>query len=177
MVSRGQDDNPAVATAARRNGTLAGTNGSAPVGVVATFPSYRHDRRMGLRRLSGATVLAALVLAGCGNTQEERALDAAGAFYSAVADQDGASACDLLTRVTRSELEQSSGKPCDEAVLEEQIPSVQGPGKVHVFGTMAQAAYDADTVFLTRFGDRWLVVAAACSLGQSGIYDCRLEGS
>ena len=130
---------------------------------------------MGLGRLSGVA-FAAFVLVGCGNTQEDPVLEAADAFYGAVAAQDGASACDLLTRVTRSELEQSSGKPCDQAVLEEKIPSVQEPVTVHAFGTMAQAAYDADTVFLTRFGDRWLVTAVGCSLGESGIYDCQVKG-
>ena len=132
---------------------------------------------MGLGRLSGVAVLAAVVLAGCANTQEDAALDAADAFYSAMAAQDGASVCDLLTRVTRSELEQSSGRPCDQAVFEERIPSAQEPGKVHVFGTMAQAVYDLDTVFLTRFGDRWLITAVGCSLGDSGIYDCHVKGS
>jgi hypothetical protein len=132
---------------------------------------------MGLGRVSGVAVFAALVLAGCGNPQEDAALDAADAFYGAVAAQDGAAVCDLLTRVTRSELEQSSGRPCDQAVLEEKIPSAQEPGKVHDFGTMAQAVYDADTVFLTRFGDRWLVTAVGCSLGDSGIYDCHVRGS
>jgi hypothetical protein len=135
---------------------------------------------MGLGSLSGVALLAALaalVLAGCGNVQEDPALEAADAFYSAIASQDGASACDLLTRVTRSELEQSSGKPCDQAVLEEKIPSAREPGKVHAFGTMAQATYDADTVFLTRFGERWLVTAVGCTLGESGIYDCQVKGS
>jgi hypothetical protein len=135
---------------------------------------------MGLGRLSSLAVLlalAALVLAGCGNTQEDAALNAADAFYSAIAAEDGASACDLLTRVTRSELEQSSGKPCDQAVLEEKIPAVQESGKVHVFGTMAQAAYDADTVFLSRFGDRWMVTAVGCKLGETGIYDCQVKGN
>jgi hypothetical protein len=135
---------------------------------------------MGLGKLPSAAVLAAVAavaLVGCGNTQDDPALEAADAFYRAVAAQDGASACDHLTRVTRSELEQASGKPCDQALLEEKIPSVRRSGKVHVFGTMAQAVYDADTVFLTRFGDRWLVTAVGCSLGESGIYDCQVKGS
>ena len=135
---------------------------------------------MGLGWLSSVALLAApvaLMLAGCGNAQEDPVLKAADAFYSAIASQDGTSACDLLTRVTRSELEQSSGKPCDQAVLKEKIPSVQEPRKVHVFGTMAQAAYDADTVFLTRFGERWLVTAVGCALGESELYDCQVKGS
>jgi hypothetical protein len=122
-------------------------------------------------------VLAGFVLVGCGNSQEEPVLEAADAFYRAVAAQDGASVCDRLTRVTRSELEQSSGQPCDRAVLEENIPAVHARGRVEVFGTMAQATYDADTMFLTRFGDRWLVTAVGCSLGARGIYDCRVKGS
>jgi hypothetical protein len=135
---------------------------------------------MGRGRLSSFALLAApaaVVLVGCGNAQEDPALDAADAFYSAIAAQDGAAACDLLTRVTRSELEQSSGKKCDQAVLEEKFPSAREPGKVQVFGTMAQAAYEADTVFLTRFGEGWLVTAVGCTLGESGIYDCQVEGS
>jgi hypothetical protein len=131
---------------------------------------------MGRGGLSSVAVLLVL-LAGCGSAQEDAALRSADAFYSAVAARDGASMCDLLTRVTRSELEQSSGQPCDQAVLEENISSVHAPGRLEVFGTMAQATYDADTIFLTRFGDRWLVTAVGCSPGASGIYDCRVKGS
>lgn len=131
---------------------------------------------MGLGRLSSVAVVAAVVLVGCGNTQEDPALEAADAFYGAVAAQDGGSACNHLTRVTRSELEQASGKPCDQAVLEEKIPSVRKSGEVHAFGTMAQVMYADDTVFLTRFGDRWLVTAVGCSLAASGVYDCRVKG-
>ena len=132
---------------------------------------------MGLGRLSGVAVLAAVVLVGCGNTQAESARQAADTFASSVADRDGVAACGLLTRVTRAELEQSSGEPCDRAVLEKNLPSVRELDDVRVFGTMAQATSDADTLFLTRFGDRWYVTAVGCSRGESGVYDCAIQGS
>ena len=149
--------------------------GAAPRGV-GVIHSARHHRKMGVGRWSSVAMLMVLV-AGCGSAQEDPALRSADAFYSAVAAQDGAAMCELLTRVTRSELEQSAGKPCDQAVLEEKIPSVREHGNIQVFGTMAQAMYDGDTMFLTRFGDRWLVTAVGCSLGESGIYDCQVKGS
>lgn len=117
-----------------------------------------------------------VTLAGCGSSREAGVEDVATAFYSAVADGDGDAACGLLGPATRSELEQSAGKPCAQAVLEEDIPQVSAPVDVAVFGTAANVSFDADTTFLGEFGDEWLVVAAGCTATATGPHDCVVKG-
>lgn len=97
-------------------------------------------------------------------------------FYTAVAAQDGASACAILSPAARSELEQSAGKPCPRAILEEDVPAVAAPERIEVFGTMAQVRYAGETAFLTRFEQGWRVVAAACTPTRAK-YDCSVQGA
>jgi hypothetical protein len=128
-----------------------------------------------VRRASGA-LLAVVVATACQSSQESPSRGAAESFYGAIAAQDGRTACDLLTPATRSELEKSAGKHCEEAVLEELDP-VEGTPSVDVYGTMAQARYDGETAFLTRFPDGWRVVAAGCTPAEADRYDCSVKGS
>ncbi|MDQ4055397.1 MAG: hypothetical protein M3237_22270 [Actinomycetota bacterium] len=130
------------------------------------------------RRNAGLTTVAAscLLVAGCSGAQEDAAADVAADFYQAVATGEGEDACAVLAPATLSELEQSAGKPCPEAVLGEDVPEVADPGRIEVFGTMAQVHYDQDVAFLTRFEDGWRVVAAACT-PASPRYDCSIQGA
>ncbi len=136
------------------------------------MPEAHQVRRRGLvLALAGGT----LALAGCGS-QEGPPEAAAKAFYAAVSASDWPAACALLAPATREALERSAGTPCPEALAAEDLPDA---GAVHTasrFGTMAQARFGADTVFLGRFGGRWKVVAAGCSPVPGRPYDCRLEG-
>ena len=127
---------------------------------------------------SGIALLAlGLALSGCGGSQDAAVRDLAEEFYGAVADGDGAAACALLAPTTRSELEQSTGKECAVAILEEP-PMLGGDGgDVQVFGVMAQVRRDGDTVFLTRMPDGWRVLAAGCAPRPTAPYDCACEGS
>lgn len=122
---------------------------------------------------------SALVLAvsGCSSQQTGPASDLARQFYTAVAARDGTAACRALAPKTLSELEQSADKPCSEAVLEEDLPDVDDPKTVHVFGTMAQVRFANDTAFLSRFAAGWKVTAAGCVPQADGLYECQVKGS
>lgn len=125
----------------------------------------------------GSAVLAAcLVLAGCGDSQDDAVDSAVRTFYAALTAGDGDGACAQLAPATRAELEQSSGSPCPAAVLAEGVPDVTEPREIEVFGTMAQVHFDREVTFLTRFADGWRVVAAACTPVRSR-YDCSIQGA
>ena len=128
-------------------------------------------------RLLAAAVVAALV-AGCGSASDPQVQDVARDFYGAVDARDGGAACALLAPRTRDELEQSSGRPCPEAILEEDLPAPGGTDQVSRFGTAAQVRHANDTTFLSRFESGWLVVAVGCSraVGPGQRYDCRVKG-
>jgi hypothetical protein len=117
-----------------------------------------------------------VAVSGCSHAQDDAVQDTANRFYAAVAGGDGESACSVLASATRSELEQSAGKPCAQAILDEDVPKVVDPQEIEVFGTMAQVRYDNDVTFLTRFEDGWRVVAAACTPARIR-YDCSLQGA
>jgi hypothetical protein len=126
-------------------------------------------------RVLGA-VLVALVLAGCG-TGHEDAVRAVGEEYAAaVASRDWSAACDLLAPTTRQELEQSAGKPCAEALPEEDPPVVEGAPAPSIFGTQAQLHYAADTLFLSPYDGAWRIVAAVCTPRAERPYDCSVSG-
>jgi hypothetical protein len=129
-------------------------------------------------RRHGTAVLAAascvLLLGGCAGAQDDAAGSAAERLLTSAGQGDGAAACDLLAPATRSELEKASGKPCEEAVLDEDLGAGDGPTRVTVFDSMAQVVRGSQTVFLSRFDDAWLVVAAACTPVASRPYDCSI---
>jgi hypothetical protein len=133
---------------------------------------------MGRRLRWGGVVLACLLVpTGCGSGQDGAAASAAVDLASAVGDQRGADACRLLAPAARAELEDSSGKPCAEAVLEEDLGSATSPVDVQVFDTMARVRLADDTVFLSRFDGTWLVIAAACTPRGERPYDCGIQAS
>ena len=128
-----------------------------------------------------AAVVAATVLAtgGCGGSPDTAVSSVSDAFRQAVAGQEGTRACDLLSAQTVSEIEQSSGKPCATAVLQENVPTTGGASAVRVYGQMAQVRYGDDTVFLSHFHEGWRLVAAGCRLssGAAQRFDCRVKGA
>ena len=124
-------------------------------------------------------LLSGLALAGCASAGDraDAAADVAVRMLAAADAQDGTAACAALAPDTLDELEQSAGKPCADAILEEDLPA---PGRVagaDVYGQWAQVRLDADTVFLAVFPDGWRVVAAGCTPRGERPYDCRVEGS
>lgn len=117
-----------------------------------------------------------LAASGCAERSVDDAARSADAFYDALGRGDGVAACARLSPATRSTLAESAGKPCQVAVLEEQVPR---PGDVedeHGFGTAAQVRYAHDTVFLGRFPNGWQVTAAGCTRRPHRPYDCVIEG-
>ncbi|WP_246850035.1 hypothetical protein [Nocardioides xinjiangensis] len=119
--------------------------------------------------LTGA---GALLLAACAGSQDAPARSAAQQLLRAVDTGDGSAACALLAPAARDELEQQSGRPCERAVLQEDLGSGSGAAHVEVYDSMAQVRLGADTVFLSRFDGRWLVVGAACTPVAGRPYDC-----
>lgn len=141
-------------------------------------PGYQRTMTSRATRPAAAAVaaLAALALTGCGSTQAEAVRATARAFYAAHAAGDGARACDRLAPRTRSELAQAAGRPCATAVLEEDVPPVDEPLDVIVFGTQAEVSWDGETTFLSRFRGGWKVMAAACEPRPRQPYDCSISG-
>jgi hypothetical protein len=132
------------------------------------------------RRASAFAWLPCLVvlasLASCGSPADSDASEAARTFHESVARADGLRACAALSARTRSELEQSGGKPCPAAVLEESLPPLGEPVQTRVYGTAAQVGSTGDTVFLSRFDQGWKVTAAGCTRQPTGLYDCQIQG-
>jgi hypothetical protein len=137
-----------------------------------TFMSPRAAR-------SGAALtglLLGLVLTGCGDSEDSAVEAVAGNLLEATSTGDGRAACQMLSPHTRDELEQSSGKPCERAILEESIGRGGAVRDAQVFETMAQVRFDDETVFLSRFDSGWLVVATACTPRPEGPYECSVSG-
>lgn len=97
-------------------------------------------------------------------------------FYAALARGDGAAACELLAPATRDELEQSAGKPCATAVLEEDVPRAGKARDVDVYGSAGEVELDGDTAFLGEFRDGWRITAVGCTPQPPEPYDCQVAG-
>ena len=123
------------------------------------------------------TLTAMLMCTGCAEQNEPAARAAAEIFADDLASDDGAGACRALAPATRAALEQSSGKPCAVAIVEEELPDPGVAGRSASFGTMAKVDFAADTMFVTEFSDGWKVMAAGCSPAPGDRpYDCSLQG-
>jgi hypothetical protein len=119
--------------------------------------------------------VSALLLQGCGGAQDGPARSAAMGFLAAAQGDDGAAACALLAPAAREELASTAGAPCPEAVLDEDLATQDTrQAEVTVFDSMAQATVGSQTVFLSRYDGRWLVVAAACTPVPDAPYDCSI---
>ena len=95
-------------------------------------------------------------------------------LLEAVDQGDGEAACALLAPAVRTEIEDTTGKPCERAILDEPLGDASGPAQVEVFDTAAQAVVGSETLFLSRFDGRWLVIAAACTAVPDQPYDCSI---
>ncbi len=132
-----------------------------------------------LRRAAASLTVATMALTGCASVNEraDAAATVAVRLLTAVQDDDGAGACAVLAPETLSELEQSAGTGCAEAILDEDLPAPGDIRKSEVFGQWAQVRLDGDTVFLAVFPQGWRVVAAGCTSRGERPYDCDLQGS
>lgn len=130
-------------------------------------------------RVAGPGIALLVLLAGttgCAAVHDDAVRRTAVEFYAAHAAGDGSTACDRLAPRTKSELEGAAGTPCARAVLAEDVPAVDVPADVRVFGTQAEVVWRDETTFLARFRGGWKVTAAACTPREQHPYDCRLSG-
>jgi hypothetical protein len=130
-------------------------------------------------RIRGAVVVACAVLAGCGTS--DRAPDAAAVaerFHDAIGRQDGEAACRELAEESASKLEQQEGRPCEEAILELELPGDGRSVQTSVYVITASVSLAAGgKTFLDEFDDGWKVSAAGCVPTAPDLpYDCELEG-
>jgi hypothetical protein len=159
--------------------------------MVATVRITHAARRSQRRVTAASAVVAVLSVSACASGEADQAAGVAADFHAAVSSEEGAGACALLAPETRSELEQSAQRRCDQAVLAESIPDVGTVADSKMFGGKAQVRFAgtrvgrpdaadraaiADTVFLAEFPDGWKVVAAACTPRDRLPYDCQVEG-
>jgi hypothetical protein len=124
--------------------------------------------------MTWAVVLAAT---GCGSVDDRgsAASDTAVRMRAAVDSRDGATACDLLAPETASEIVESAGKSCADAILEEDLPTSGTVTDAAVYGQWAQVHLSDDTMFLGFFPGGWRVVAAGCTPRGDQPYDCALQ--
>jgi hypothetical protein len=143
-------------------------------------PHRDYGDLMSPRAAQGRTALPGVVLAclltGCGNSENSAAEAVARRLLEATGRSDGQGACGVLSPHTRAELEQSTGRPCERAILEEDIGEGGTVRDAQVFDTMAQVRFDDETVFLSKFDSGWLVVATACTPRPARPYDCSVSG-
>jgi hypothetical protein len=133
---------------------------------------------VGPRVVACACVLAVAV-AGCGTG--ERADDVAAVaerFHAALESGDGQAACDQLSEETASKLEQQEQKPCEEAILELELPKGGTVALTRVemrsaFAGLAEGGAD----FLDEGPEGWRISAAGCEpTAPEQPYECELEG-
>ena len=125
-----------------------------------------------------AVAVAAALATGCGGPggREDAASAVAVRLLDAVDRGDGAAACAVLAPETLADLEKSADQPCDQAILDEDLPAPGTVTNTNVYGQWAQVRLDDDTVFLAVFPGGWRVVAAGCQPRGDRPYDCTLQG-
>jgi hypothetical protein len=117
--------------------------------------------------------------AGCGAT--ERAPDAAAVaerFHAALGERDGEAACSHMSEQTANKLEEQAGVPCEQAVLELELPQGGTAAKTSVYVTTASVLLaEGGTTFLDEGSDGWKVSASGCEPTAPDLpYACELEG-
>jgi len=138
-----------------------------------------HDRPVRTPRALAVVAVAVLGAAGvsaCGSPETSDATQVARRFARAVDGSAASAACGYLAPATKSRLEQSAGKRCPAAILEQHLPSTGAVRSATAYGAMAQVRLRGDTLFLARFQGGWKVMAAGCSPKAGHPYDCTLEG-
>jgi hypothetical protein len=129
-------------------------------------------------KLAVSACLLALVPAGCGTAERER--DAAAVvdrFHAALEDGDGKAACDELSQEAAKKVEEQETKPCEEAILDLDLPQGGTPSSEHVEMQSAQVSLaQGGSDFLSEGPGGWTISAAGCRpTAPEQPYDCELE--
>lgn len=134
---------------------------------------------MGPNKPAVFACLLALPLAACGTADRQRdAAAVAERFHAALEANDGAAACEELSEETASKLEQQEQKPCEEAILELELPKggTVAVTRVEVRSGFTQLA-EGGADFLDEGPEGWKVAAAGCEpTAPEQPYECVLEG-
>ncbi|MBB5085303.1 hypothetical protein HNR40_010817 [Nonomuraea endophytica] len=129
--------------------------------------------RTGAVRLLTVTLI--LGATGCSSAaQKPRALAAAEGFYTAIRAGRAEQACSLLSPRAR-EGQESAGETCASSIVDLRLPGGRSL-ETQVWGDEAQVRLSADTVFLHRYANGWLVRAAGCAAREARPYRCEIEG-
>ena len=131
-------------------------------------------------RQAAVIAIASLLLAGgCGTADREADVtEVSDRFHAALEAGDGAAACARLSSETAATLERSEGAPCEQAILELDLPAGARAAAAEVYVTSAYADLaEAGAAFLDEGPGGWRISAAGCvpSDGDQP-HDCELEG-
>jgi N-methylhydantoinase A/oxoprolinase/acetone carboxylase beta subunit len=134
----------------------------------------------GFERPTTVIALAVVLLAaGCGSADREADVAAVtDRFHAALEADDGSGACAELGSETIKKLEQQERRPCEQAILELDLPSRARAASADVYITSAYADLgEAGADFLDEGPDGWKISAAGCMPSEPDQpYDCELEG-
>ena len=119
--------------------------------------------------------MAAALLAGCSAASAAGPRAVAEQWLSSLRAGDGMAACELLAPETRSKQEQTAGRPCPEAIVDEDLPRGGRVRGAQVWSDAAMVHLDTDTLFLAEFSSGWKVTAAGCRARPGRPYDCTME--
>lgn len=122
-----------------------------------------------------ASLASLALVSGCA-VSSAPGREAGAGFYRTVEAGDWSAACAWLAPQTRTELEQSAGTACPEALADEYLPQPGAVGSSVAYGTMTLVRFAHDTVFVARFQSGWKVMAAGCSPVPGHPYECELQG-
>jgi hypothetical protein len=131
-----------------------------------------------LNRCALPLLVAAALGAGCGASgRADDATTVAVRFQTALDRRDGGAACAQLSEETAAKLEQQEQRPCEEAILELELPSGGTPSQADVYVTSAAVGVTTGgTLFLNEAPGGWEISAAGCRPTAPQLpYDCELE--
>src|SRR5687768_9680852 len=129
-----------------------------------------------MRSPAAIVAAAALSCAGCGVADDrDQARDSAAQFYAALAQRDGATACDHLSPATSDALERQEKQACARAIVDQEVGSAPVTD-VAVYETEAVVTLRGGLrAYLDRRAGGWKVSAAGCRRKPAGPADCELE--
>jgi hypothetical protein len=118
---------------------------------------------LGAMRVTLCALLLALVLGGCGTSDDqEQARNAVIRFYRAIEEHRGGEACAQLSAATISQLESQSGQRCARAVTDLKVQG-GGVSRTQVFVTNAKVDIaGGQSAFLSREPEGWKLSAVGC---------------